>query len=395
MIKKTSYDEEVKTEFIKSLSEGLYKDYESIAANPTLLLLMLSLFRENSNFPKEKSAFLIKAFEELFERHDGRKIAYTRDLRSKVLSKYQIMKVFSAFCFLTYFDTNASQDEFSADYIKEKLDRIIKSYSWLKNLNISADDLLYDFRVCLCILYKEGDRYYFVHNIFQEFFSAYHVYKSDEETQKKFLKKYALTKFNYKSNGSYSYNLRMIRTTFDYIYELDNSENQSVIKYNLLLPLLEMHELDPSFIDYHHLENEFRYGITFNKNEIVIKLLPKPFHYSNHSALLRLHSLYTRGPKIFKSIIGGKSSQYELFITEEEYENISALPIIKHKQQVDDEGIKTVYMEVDIETVYANDKLKSLYVKSVRYKKNENLKGLSELLREDRSKRNSEEESLL
>lgn len=52
--RKTRYDEEIKKEFIKSLSEGLYDEYESIASNPTLLLLMLSLFRENSNFPKEK-----------------------------------------------------------------------------------------------------------------------------------------------------------------------------------------------------------------------------------------------------------------------------------------------------------------------------------------------------
>lgn len=396
MIEKTKYDEEIKNEFIKSLSEGLYDEYESIASNPTLLLLMLSLFRENSNFPKEKSAFLIKAFEELFERHDGRKIAYIRDFRSKALSKYQMMKVFSAFCFLTYFDTNASQDEFSEEYIKEKLDRIIKSYSWLKSLNISGRDLLYDFRVCLCILYKEGEKYYFVHNIFQEFFSAYHVYKSDEETQKKFLKKYALTDISNETQGKRSYNYRMIQTTFDYICELDNSEDQSVIKYNLLLPLLEMIESDSSFINYHHLENKLRYIITVYEDQFSISFLPISLGFSKNRAIIRLYNLYIHGTKALSPRNGilfrGRN---EVFITSEDYENIIALSLIKHEIQEDEEGRKTERIDADIETVFANDILKRIYMKSSRYKRNEKLKGLSEILREDRLKRNSEEESLL
>lgn len=395
MIEKTRYDEEIKKEFIKSLSEGLYDEYESIASNPTLLLLMLSLFRENSNFPKEKSAFLIKAFEELFERHDGRKIAYIRDFRSKVLSKYQMMKVFSAFCFLTYFDTNAFQDEFSEEYIKEKLDRIIKSYSWLKSLSISGDDLLYDFRVCLCILYKEGEKYYFVHNIFQEFFSAYHVYKSDEETQKKFLKKYALTDVSNETQGKRSYNYRMIQTTFDYICELDNSEDQSVIKYNLLLPLLEMNESDSSFIDYHHLENKFRYGIIDYGDRIVINFILTPVSLSKHRAILCLYNLYINGPRALSSKGYGFVRRNEVLITKEDYENIIALPLLKHEIRKDEEGRRKDYIDAGIETVFANDILKSIYMKSARYKRNEKLMGLCEILREDRRKRNSEEDSLL
>lgn len=394
MIEKTRYDEEIKKEFTKSLSEGLFDEYKSIASNPTLLLLMLSLFRENSNFPKEKSSFLIKAFEELFERHDGRKIAYIRDFRSKDLSKYQMMKVFSAFCFLTYFDTNASQDDFSEEYIKEKLDRIIKSYSWLKSLSISGDDLLYDFRVCLCILYREGEKYYFVHNIFQEFFSAYHVYKSDEETQQKFLKKYVLTEFSNKSPVKRSYNYRMIQTTFDYICELDNSEEQSVIKYNLLLPLLEMIESDSSFIDYHHLENRLRYIITSFGDRIEINFLPFPLSSSKNRAILLLYNLYNEGPKSY-SMKGTWFRRKEVVITKKDYENIIALPLLKQEIEIDGEGRYKNYIEVDIETVFTNDILKSFYMKSTRYKSYEKLKGLSEVLREDKRKRNSEEESLL
>lgn len=395
MIEKTKYDEEIKNEFVKSLSEGLYDEYESIASNPTLLLLMLSLFRENSNFPKKKSAFLIKAFEELFERHDGRKIAYIRDFRSKDISKYQMMKVFSAFCFLTYFDTNAFQDEFSEEYIKEKLERIIKSYSWLKSLNISGDDLLYDFKVCLCILYKEGEKYYFVHNIFQEFFAAYHVYKSDEETQKRFLKKYALTDVDNEVHGRRNYNYRMIQTTFDYIYELDNSEDQSVIKYNFLLPLLEINESDSSFINYHHLEYKFRYKLTDCGNQVMIRLIPIPMSLSKHRAILRLYNLYREETRSDLRNSTRILHHKEEFVRKEDYENIMAAPLLKHETVIDEEGRRVDFIEVNVETVFENDILKYMYMKSPRYKRNEELMGLCEILREDRRKRSIEEESLL
>jgi energy-coupling factor transporter ATP-binding protein EcfA2 len=399
LIGKTKYDEEIKKEFIKSLSDGLYEEYESIASNPTLLLLMLSLFRENSNFPKEKSAFLIKAFEELFERHDGRKIAYTRDLRCKDLSKYQMMKVFSAFCFLTYFDSNASQDEFSDEYIKEKLDRIIKGFPWLKSARITPDDLLYDFRVCLCILYKEGEKFYFVHNIFQEFFSAYYIYKSDEKTQKKFLSKYALSNISYESHEEPTYNYRIIQTTFDYICELDSSEDQSVIKYKLLLPLLEMIESIPNFIDYHHLEHRVRYGIIFEEDKIAIQILSIPLRNKNIRALLQLYNLYVLGPKVLYSKKGFVPAAVpRMSITKEEYEAINALPLLMKrfiKRRPDSEEFDRQVIEVPIENVLTHDILNDLYMKSTQYKRNERLKGLYGILNEDKLKREDEEESLL
>jgi energy-coupling factor transporter ATP-binding protein EcfA2 len=398
LIGKTKYAEEIKKEFIKSLSDGLYDEYESIASNPTLLLLMLSLFRENSNFPKEKSSFLIKAFEELFERHDGRKIAYTRDFRCKELSKYQMMKVFSAFCFLTYFDSNASQDEFSEEYINEKLDRIIKGFSWLKSAKITAENLLYDFRVCLCILYKEGEKFYFVHNIFQEFFSAYHIYKSDEKTQKKFLSKYALTNISNKSQEEPTYNYRIIQTTFDYICELDISEDQSVIKYRLLLPLLEMVESNPHFIDYHHLEHSVRYGITFEEDKIEIRIIPVPLRYQNNRALFQLYNLYDRGTRVIYSRKRFVPALPRISITKEEYETISALPLLVNKflqERKDTKELERQVIEVPIENVLASDILNNLYIKSPQYKRNEKLKGLCGILKEDRLMRDNEEESLL
>ncbi|MDR4935574.1 NACHT domain-containing protein [Rossellomorea marisflavi] len=396
LIEKTKYDNEIKDEFIRSLSESLYDEYESIASNPTLLLLMLSLFRENSNFPKEKSAFLIKAFEELFERHDGRKIAYTRDFRCKNLSKYQMMKVFSAFCFQTYFDTNASQDEFSEEYIKAKLQKIINVFSWLKKANVSAEDLIYDFRVCLCILYKEGDKLYFVHNIFQEFFSAYHIYKSDNKTKVKFLSKYVYSDIEREFHNDWSINFRIIHTTFNYIGELDSSEDQRIIKFSLLLPLLDMIEANELFNDYHHLEDRLRFNFLFTEENIIIQLIPLPSRYQKQRALMLLYNLYSfQNLNQQKLRIRAGRSLKSYRISKEEYDSIIKLPLISEKFLKDMDGNDRQTIEVSYEDIKNSSILYNIYRESSRYKTNEKLKELGEILRQERLQRDSEEDDLI
>lgn len=288
LVKKTKYDEERKKFFIASLSKNLYEEYETLACNPTLLLLMLTLFSTSTNFPKEKSTFLIKAFEELFDKHDGRKIAYTRDFKCKSLTKYQMMTIFSFFCFRSYFDTNGEKDAFSEEYVKDCLEKAFDKYKFLDSKIISIEDILYDFRVCLCIIYKEGEKYYFVHNIFQEFFSAYYIYKSNAKKQKAFIKKYLFSETNLKR-----YNTRLIRTTLDYLIELDSSEEQTAIKFNFVLPILEMIEHEPKFTDYHQQLDYLRckFSAESCKYEIYLKLDVSILDNVAYNSLVRLYLL--------------------------------------------------------------------------------------------------------
>ncbi|WP_314208978.1 NACHT domain-containing protein [Vagococcus salmoninarum] len=293
LIEKTKYDEERKKEFLSSLSESLYEEYETLACNPTLLLLMLTLFSTSTKFPKEKSTFLIKSFEELFDRHDGRKIAYSRDFKCKNLTKYQMMKVFSSFCYKTYFDTNGERDYFTEGYAKSCLERVIEQFTFLSSDKITVDDLLYDFRVCLCIIYKEGEKYYFVHNIFQEFFSAYYIYKSSDKVQRKFIEKYLFS-----SKSEKYYNSRLLRTTFEYLNELDDSEEQNVIKFNFLIPILEMIESQDNFKDYFSLIRRLRYR--FEVSEFDFTMYPffdvnEPFENVAYVSLVRLYLLSKNG----------------------------------------------------------------------------------------------------
>ncbi|WP_429948444.1 NACHT domain-containing protein [Enterococcus sp. AZ101] len=398
LIKKTDYYEDIKQEFTKSLSESLYDEYETIASNPVLLLLMLSLFRENSNFPKKKSTFLIKAFEELFERHDGRKIAYSREFKTS-LTKFQMMKVFSAFCFLTYFDTNASKNEFSEDSIRKTIRKVMDSYSWLTdNSGITVDDIIYDLRVCLCVLYKEGEYYYYVHNIFQEFFSAYYIYMQGEKAQGKFLEKYIING----RGGTISRNLnfRLIQTTFEYIYELDDAENQNVIRYNLLLPLLELVEKNPEFVDYLQINKNLGYEIQVTEESIAISLERGLLDSIEERALLHLYRLYKyRGKNLV--FVGRKSKEK---ISESEYKeiiNLASAKLVKGqilRANTESPEPKIVDLErliISIEDVFRNDILKKLYSKTHKYRQLTELNGLSADLREEKKQRENEEVSLL
>ena len=82
----------------------------------------------------------------------------------------------------------------------------------------------------LCIIHKEGRSYYFVHNIFQEFYAANYLYDLDNEVQEQFFKDNFLAE---------DMNRRLIETTIEYYTELDKEFNKKKLKYNIFLPVLE------------------------------------------------------------------------------------------------------------------------------------------------------------
>lgn len=387
-------NEELKCEFIKRLSCELFDEYESFASNPTLLLLMLSLFGENSNFPKERSAFLLEAFTELFNRHDGRKLAYSRDFKSKNLHRNQMMNAFSALSFLTYFDTNASQEDFSREYLEKNLRKIINSKPWLSNnFDVSAESLLHDFTVCMSLLYEEGGKFYFVHNIFQEFFAAYYLFESSDDFKEKFIRRYICNSSD-RNDSKIKSNYRLFQTTFDYICELDESEDQSVIRYKFLLPLLEMIEADPEFIDYHHLKDEkIIFYIKFDNNQFNISF-KRTLALDNirDRVLLRLYSLYKRGKKItFLGSQGGALKKY-LISSDEVLEILKAGNIATQNEMKD-----IVYdimhtrvskrLNLDIDIIFSNETLSKIFKKTYGYVRDEELLTLRSFLEKEYKER--------
>ncbi|HEL2056751.1 TPA: NACHT domain-containing protein [Streptococcus suis] len=166
--KKIVISKEVTHSFLSQLNEELYEEYESFASNPILLLLMLQTFQANQDFPKQESAFLLESFDCLFNKHDASKnVAFKREYKTK-LTKSILRKVLSHFCFRLYY-----KEEESYELSREKLESILEDVLEYENCTgISVTDLINDFIVCLSLLHCEGGNYYFVHNIFKEFFCS-------------------------------------------------------------------------------------------------------------------------------------------------------------------------------------------------------------------------------
>lgn len=219
--------EEVFTRFIKSLEVHLYDEYQSFAENPILLFLMLQMFERNASFPTEKATFIKDSYRLLYKEHDHSKlVALTREFKTD-LPESTMMRVISHLCFLTYFENNGKKSEFTESEILSLLDRVLNDEG---KSSTRAEDLLADLMTCLCIIHKEGQSYYFVHNIFQEFYAANYLYELYDESQEQFFKNNFLTE---------DMNDRLIETTLEYYAELDKEFNKKKLKYNIFLPVFE------------------------------------------------------------------------------------------------------------------------------------------------------------
>ncbi|MFS9449659.1 NACHT domain-containing protein [Streptococcus cristatus] len=219
--------EEVFERFIKSLEERLYDEYQSFAENPILLFLMLQMFERNANFPTEKATFIKDSYRLLYKEHDHSKlVALTREFKTD-LPESTMMRVISYLCFLTYFENNGRKSEFTESEITSLIDRVLKEEGLSST---RAEDFLADLITCLCIIHKEGQSYYFVHNIFQEFYAANYLYDLDNEVQEQFFKNNFL---------EINMNVWLIDTTMEYYAELDKEFNKKKLSYNIFLPVLE------------------------------------------------------------------------------------------------------------------------------------------------------------
>lgn len=385
-IRKIEYIPDIKEEFLVQLDEDRYEKYESIAANPLLLVLMLKVFRQNPNFPKDISKFLIDAFKVLYEQHDVSKLSYQREFRSN-FSEEQMLQFFSAFCFITYFHSNAQSKEFSKETILKYIRLVIKRYPWVnQNTQISDNDILFDLKVCLCLLYEEGQNYYYVHNIFQEFFAAYHIYQLSEKGKKGFISKYILSE-----TSSYFSNIRLFSTTFDYMYELDCLKNTKTINLGILLPLIESIENSENFIDFQHY---FIYAFNVKKKgntHFELYLSPRSdFHREKVRILLnRLSRYYKYGGN---PVVAAGNIKPIIILNQNEILNLMRrstytkqdfskyLQIIKRN---DSENFRII---LDMKTIEEDELLYPTIKKTHRYKLMEELSQLKNDLLAERKK---------
>ena len=222
LIRKVEYMPNIpnlKEDFIKALEDSLYQAYRSFAKNPLLLTFMLIKFCEDGRLTENKTDFYEEVFDVLATRHDSKKVGYRRRLESG-LSHERLKDVFSAFCAETY---RKSELSFLKSQLISYFEKIIARLRTEEERQTSPEKLLADFVSGVCMLYKDGERYYFVHRSFQEFFCARCFKKQKPEKLKEIGKFFESQKVNPNDMA------------FDFLYEMIPEHVEEYI----LIPFLE------------------------------------------------------------------------------------------------------------------------------------------------------------
>lgn len=167
------WDDTAKTNFIAALDNRLYYSHRQFASNPLLLTIMLMTYTSFGEVPAKMHVFYSKAYETMARLHDASKGSFKRPLYTN-LTPEDFAKYFAQFCARTYKDEVL---EFDSRLFASYMTKVIKG-SYAEQQGISPRDFLLDLTDNLCIMYREGEKYYFIHRSFQEYFAA--VYFSTE-----------------------------------------------------------------------------------------------------------------------------------------------------------------------------------------------------------------------
>lgn len=253
LISKIDYDTAVKESFIKKLDENLYDKHTSFASNPLLLNIMLLTYDNYAEIPEKLHLFYSNAFETLYSKHDATKGGYKRELKSK-LSFDSFKKVFSYFCFVTYYH---GKIEFSYDELYSYFYKVR-----LKDIDFNVASIIDDLVNCICVIYKDGLNYRFAHRSFQEYFTSVFLKELPDTNMSKMAME-LINKDPYRAKHD---------SVFDMLYDICPER----VEQNIFLPLLKEIEKDCTVDKYYFyfskLEITFKFSTIENEDNIVLLL---------------------------------------------------------------------------------------------------------------------------
>lgn len=161
-----NYDEELANEFKKALDKKLFKSHKEFCENPLLLTIMYITF-DRTGIPEKRHEFYERAYWALADKYDssrGRK----RGIFSTKLTPSRFLDYLTEFSFVTYHNMIFQFTE--GDFINIFEDLKERKRNTLEQF--AAKDFLKDMVEHICLFYKDGSFYKFVHRSFQEFFCA-------------------------------------------------------------------------------------------------------------------------------------------------------------------------------------------------------------------------------
>lgn len=163
------WDQSAKKDFKKALDKQLYDSHYEFASNPLLLTIMLMTYSSFGEVPAKMHVFYSKAYETMARLHDATKGSFQRPLHTN-LTPEEFAKYFAEFCARTYCD---EVFDFTDRSFTLYMGKVLKG-TVAEREGVVPRDFLQDLTNNLCIMYQEGEKYYFIHRSFQEYFTAFH-----------------------------------------------------------------------------------------------------------------------------------------------------------------------------------------------------------------------------
>ena len=271
------WDEAAKKSFMEALDNKLYYSHCQFASNPLLLTIMLMTYSSFGEVPAKMHVFYSKAYETMARLHDASKGSFKRPLHTN-LTPEEFAKYFAEFCARTYRDEMLEFDERS---FNAYISKVLRGTS-AESKGITPHDFLLDLTNNLCIMYREGSTYYFIHRSFQEYFAAVH-FSSEYDAKLTRIGNF----FEGMKNRNYS------DKTFDMMYDMIPDKIERFIFLPFLEKIISEYSQKGEDEYWEFLEDQYPY-INYEEGEIgdTYLLSPHSFLYETIIKFKRLGHSY-------------------------------------------------------------------------------------------------------
>ena len=161
-------DPVIQKDFIKDLKCNRFgfdwRERMDFLGNPLFLTILLLAYEGNHDIPTERYLFYEQAYEAMAKKHDATK-ALTREFATGLNSR-EFQNYFGEFCTITY-----EQEKY--DFTPEEISAYFQEVIEANKLGTTPEAFIEDVTGKICLIYKDGGKYYFIHRSFQEYFVAY------------------------------------------------------------------------------------------------------------------------------------------------------------------------------------------------------------------------------